>query len=1026
MDRICSIKGCSQNIGISCQCSVYCCEDHLNQLGEDASSKNFLIKLNSDDLEIIRQDFRKTKSKFRDSIRLINTLTSQLLNQIIKESNKVISDIRKIELNYMEVLKQAYSGKEVNKFHYEAAKKFNFAPDSSTFFSHLSDEISSFYKLEEIQSKTIFESTMKSNKLVIENTFQISFFSDPELTNNLLLIHKKASRLNNSNLDLLSENDLSDINTILSKRNYRIPDNLSDISRANSSNQSSGYFKNQKLMKKDAKFDFKVGKIKLKSQRRNSLRVQKPLETIKEVVQLELNHDSSNYLTFIAFARCFRDQITIIIQNSNQESILGHFEISKLSKFLPDKGVSVYKIEDWFNKTKQQYYFREELLCENFQVSLIPHESYIISIYPTKINSEEALAYSLKRLEENIEIDGALDKNYLIQKLKSLLSTDIKKNIQSIVTVIIKIQKNILNQFKISPEIFIQKLNSFDEYHLGKIFGVCDFITKSSVSDRSLLGFAKNVAEMKKIGPIVFSTPELGRFSMTGGLGMMVDELAQALALLGEEVWIISPYYERNRKGETGYLAKYNIKWKFNINVEFGGEVHIMGMHRGYEKGVNLIFLHNFNLFPHIYVDAAPHFIIKQLVGWGKGVLEALHKLRIAPSIIITNDWFTGLTPAYGKQGVYKKFYENTTFLHILHNLDPNNEGRLFTAPLDNYFYEIHELPREILINPHWVREIVNPSRCAIMMSDQWATVSPSYKEEIKNSSPLSDLLNSKPQPFAYSNGICIPKRLQKIQGQSHLETKEILQKKYFGLKELDDSIVLFGFIGRITEQKGIHLILEAAETMIPATSFKVQFIVGGQAVSSEKYSVNCAKTMRSLRTRYPKNFFADPDRFFFEGHLVNLGCDFGLMPSLFEPGGIVQHEFFIASTPVIAFKTGGLKDTVHEFDPNSSKGCGFLFEDYNSGSFMYAIKKAIKVFKNKALFECLRRNSFKATIDGDKVARAWNKEFYRLRGNTYYDNTAKNQVKELLQGTEIPEIEESLQENSNQNYYFKRKNTEF
>lgn len=49
-------------------------------------------------------------------------------------------------------------------------------------------------------------------------------------------------------------------------------------------------------------------------------------------------------------------------------------------------------------------------------------------------------------------------------------------------------------------------------------------------------------------------------------------------------------------------------------------------------------------------------------------------------------------------------------------------------------------------------------------------------------------------------------------------------------------------------------------------------------------------------------------------------------MPSLFEPGGIVQHEFFIAYTPVVATKTGGLKDTVIHFDPVTKKGSGFVF----------------------------------------------------------------------------------------------------
>lgn len=82
-----------------------------------------------------------------------------------------------------------------------------------------------------------------------------------------------------------------------------------------------------------------------------------------------------------------------------------------------------------------------------------------------------------------------------------------------------------------------------------------------------------------------------------------------------------------------------------------------------------------------------------------------------------------------------------------------------------------------------------------------------------------------------------------------------------------------------------------------------------------EEYSAHCAHQMQRLRHIYPRNFWADPTAFFMDGTLVNVGCDFALMPSMFEPGGIVQHEFFIGSTPVIAFKTGGLRDTVHEYD---------------------------------------------------------------------------------------------------------------
>ena len=81
-----------------------------------------------------------------------------------------------------------------------------------------------------------------------------------------------------------------------------------------------------------------------------------------------------------------------------------------------------------------------------------------------------------------------------------------------------------------------------------------------------------------------------------------------------------------------------------------------------------------------------------------------------------------------------------------------------------------------------------------------------------------------------------------------------------------------------------------------------------------DPYSAQCAHKMWHLKAKYPNSFWAAPEEFFMDGALVNRGSDFGLMPSLFEPGGIVQHEFFVGGTPVVAFKTGGLKDSVIEF----------------------------------------------------------------------------------------------------------------
>jgi starch synthase len=105
---------------------------------------------------------------------------------------------------------------------------------------------------------------------------------------------------------------------------------------------------------------------------------------------------------------------------------------------------------------------------------------------------------------------------------------------------------------------------------------------------------AESILASNKLGPIVFCSPELGRWSTVGGLGVMVDELAQGLVMLGQEVWVISPYYERNRKGETGYLAKdpagINYTENINISLPCGGT---LGVHEGEVAGVKVVFLHN-------------------------------------------------------------------------------------------------------------------------------------------------------------------------------------------------------------------------------------------------------------------------------------------------------------------------------------------------------------------------------------------------------------------------------------------------
>lgn len=523
---------------------------------------------------------------------------------------------------------------------------------------------------------------------------------------------------------------------------------------------------------------------------------------------------------------------------------------------------------------------------------------------------------SVNYFQTTLELKYILDKDLPLEEFgKWYISTD-----------------EILSKYSLSMFDYFTKISFFrnDEDLCNKFFNYCYKLKNLNQNDINFK-FAESLNYLfksSKLGPIVFATPELGRWSTVGGLGVMVDELSQALVQLGQEVIMITPYYEKNRKGETGYLSRDSTTFTYLGNIDVNlDQKYTIGIHYGVEKGVKIYFLHNFDIFPSPYAEGTKMYIMKQISVFSKAVLECLCFVQTIPAVVVTNDWFTGLVAAYSKTGHFGSTFSGTTFFHIVHNLEPTYEGRIYA---DATLEHIHKLPNNCLIDPFWKAKVINPSRCAILMSDQWGTVSKSYRKELQEGSPLNSLLNSHKKPFAYPNGIFRVQRLKALTekaGTDRLEAKRKVQIKYFGYKDLDNSCPLYSFVGRITQQKGVILILEIAETIINRAGGKINILVGGMGNMKDPYCINCVNKINYLKYKYPNNFWADPNEFFTDGPTVNLASDFGLMPSVFEPGGIVQHEFFIAGTPVIAYKTGGLKDTVIEFDMNTEKGNGVVFE---------------------------------------------------------------------------------------------------
>ena len=792
--------------------------------------------------------------------------------------------------------------------------------------------------------------------------------------------------------------------------------NLSGVSMKNAREIDSKQNNLVQSLKKDEEFD--LTKIKNRYDQIREMRAIHNCLKIGELIYLNA-YDNNNKVHpgIFAFARKTPEETGIFAINFRDQETNFLLDLSGLIGEVKDSN-SICYIVDWTTKSPGEYYFLSELTQSHVNRKIGPYATvcFGFSMEPNEDNFFKVKEKSDSRLVADLKSmnNYSVDNYHLSLRLKEVLENNLPiQEFKTWMEGAIKLFEN----YKINFNDYIKKLDFLknNESLTTKFFKNC-FIMKNIKSDndknQKIIEMATYIFQSNILGPICFVTPELGRWSTVGGLGVMVDELSQGLNAIGQEIIMISPYYHQNRKGKTGYLADdpFNIHHIRNVSIQLDGKYEF-GVHYGTgNNGIKYYFLHNETIFPKPYPDLGPPDITREMACFGKASLQLLCDINVIPSLIVTNDWFTGFTPAYGKSA-FGDVFNGTKFMHICHNLKETYEGRLYPSPQMGTLEGIYKFDPSWVIDPYWRVKILNPSRCAILKSDQWGTVSNSYKEELLNNSPLAPLLYQKPHPFAYPNGIFKAKRIQALKekaGEDRNACKRYIQQKYFGYQDADFSVPVYSFVGRLTEQKGVLLILDAVEEMVRKTNGKINILVGGMGSKTDPYVVQCINKINYLRSKYSYSFWANPDEFFTDGPKINLGSDFGLMPSLFEPGGIVQHEFFIAGTPVIAFKTGGLKDTVFEFRYDLNTGNGFTFESYNHYELIQAMTRSLALFQNKEKYELCRKNAKNSAIDVADVSRAWCKEFCRLQNKIFFNvkdaTDVGDQIYELKKGDDTNE----------------------
>jgi len=270
-----------------------------------------------------------------------------------------------------------------------------------------------------------------------------------------------------------------------------------------------------------------------------------------------------------------------------------------------------------------------------------------------------------------------------------------------------------------------------------------------------------------------------------------------------------------------------------------------------------------------------------------------------------------------------------------------------------------------------------------ILLADIVTTVSPTYASEIltpQYGCGLDQLLNyRRNELYGIVNGIdydeynpatdpYLERNYDSATAERRTDNKLALQKKGNLPQNLD--VPLLGMVSRLEEQKGIDLLLEAAEQLIAET--KAQLLILGQG--RERYH----ELLTRLALRYPGRVsvtIANDEKL---AHLIYGGCDMFLMPSRFEPCGLGQMIAMRYGAVPLVRRTGGLADTVK--DVTEETGNGFVFQDYTVSDMLGAIKRAGERFRRREEWNNLMKQNMNLDFSWKTSAKKYEEVYLRAR----------------------------------------------
>jgi starch synthase len=478
---------------------------------------------------------------------------------------------------------------------------------------------------------------------------------------------------------------------------------------------------------------------------------------------------------------------------------------------------------------------------------------------------------------------------------------------------------------------------------------------------------------------VLIATSEAAPFAKTGGLADVTAALARYLHAAGHDVRLVLPLYRRVR---ASGVPLEPVPLLQEVPLQCGERRLWWSVWSSPlpKSAARAWFVRCPDLYERegLYTqDGDEHLRFGFLT---RAAIESCQHTRWAPDVIHVHDWHTALAPLY-LRSVYSwdKLFEHTRTLLTLHNNAYQGVYPLSALRDLNLENERHLLWQEDVRAGHF-----SFLKTGITFATALSTVSRTYAREIQGDElgmGLQEPLRKRDDHlFGIVNGVDydlwnpavdarIPHRFTPEDLSGKLRMKAALLKRM----ELpfSERAPVLGVVSRLTGQKGFDLLHDALAVFLQREDLRL--VVQGSGEERYERFFEWLAGAFPHKVSYRKAYDEDL------AHWIEAGSDLFLMPSRFEPCGLNQMYSLKYGTVPIVRRTGGLADTVQNWNPQTGEGTGFVFDAFDANALSGAIDCALRTWRDPAQWRRLQQNGMAQDFSWEKQVQRYVELYRRL-----------------------------------------------